>query len=524
MTTVTGTNCSCPLSVALGVACLVAFWLGDNPGQELVALGLMTALGGVIGDVPVGMGARAATARPTRSSGRSAASRTSRRSPVLRLRSYRAIRALEGRVGRTRGETDRMPATLGPRMGRDVPSPVAPSAHETTVEIGAGPADEEPMTPVSPVTLDDDQFSPELALVDPDLAGRLRLTLPDPELERVPLSPTGLPREVDVVPRLRLAPTPVEKPEVVAEPVVEKPEGVEEPVVVEEPSAFEASRVVAASGVLDEPHVVAEEHDGPERPEVVEEPVVVEEPSAFEGSHAVAASGVLDEPHEVDEPHDDDDVGEAELGGESLRVEPRPVDIGTPAPLTPVAATTAAWPPVPDRDTDLDPERGRLRRLVFVFGVGMVVASLAVVGLVALFGDRDPPPSLTLAGPAPAPQPGAPKPGSGEAQGGSAPSTPSGSTSAKKQSAPAAAPAAGSQRLVWAPVEGAVSYRVELFRGDRQVLRETTRSPAIVIPAKWKHQGRVQSLTPGTYRWYVWPVLSSGPGAKAVVQAELVVP
>ena len=369
-------------------------------------------------------------------------------------------------------------------MGRDVPSRVAPSAHETTVEIGAGPADEEPMTPGSPVTLDDDHVSPELALVDPDLAGRLRLKLPEPDLEPGPPPPTQPPRDVDVVPRLSLAPPPVEEPEVVAEPVVV------------------------------------------EKPGVVGAPDVVEEPRAFEESHLVAASGVLDEPHEVDAQHDDDDVGEAKLGGASLRVEPRPVDIGTPAPLTRAVTTTAAWPPVPDSGSDLDPERGRLRRLVFVFGVGMVVASLAVVGLVALFGEPDPPPPLTLAGQTPSP--GAPQPGSSEAQGSSSPSTPSESSSARKQSAPAppsaAPPAAGSRRLVWAPVEGAVSYRVELFRGGRQVFRETTRSPAIVIPAKWKHQGRAQSLTAGTYRWYVWPVLSSGPGAKAVVQAELIVP
>ena len=49
MTTVTRTSWFLPLfSVALGVACLVAFWLGDNPGEGLFALGLMTALGGVI--------------------------------------------------------------------------------------------------------------------------------------------------------------------------------------------------------------------------------------------------------------------------------------------------------------------------------------------------------------------------------------------------------------------------------------------------------------------------------------------
>ena len=32
-------------SVALGVACLTAFWLGGNPGDGLFALGVMSAAG-----------------------------------------------------------------------------------------------------------------------------------------------------------------------------------------------------------------------------------------------------------------------------------------------------------------------------------------------------------------------------------------------------------------------------------------------------------------------------------------------
>ena len=36
--------------------------------------------------------------------------------------------------------------------------------------------------------------------------------------------------------------------------------------------------------------------------------------------------------------------------------------------------------------------------------------------------------------------------------------------------------------------------------------------------------GRVERLTPGSYRWYVWPVNANGPAAAAVVQATLDVP
>jgi hypothetical protein len=80
------------------------------------------------------------------------------------------------------------------------------------------------------------------------------------------------------------------------------------------------------------------------------------------------------------------------------------------------------------------------------------------------------------------------------------------------------------RRFAWAPVTGAVSYRFELFRGDEQVLRTTTTNPAYELPTSWDHEGREESLTPGSYRWYVWPVLASGPAEAAIVQARLDVP
>lgn len=75
----------------------------------------------------------------------------------------------------------------------------------------------------------------------------------------------------------------------------------------------------------------------------------------------------------------------------------------------------------------------------------------------------------------------------------------------------------------WPPVDGAVAYRVEFFRGNEQVLAATTKAPRIEVPSSWRHAGGEERLSPGVYRWYVWPV-RPGRGAKdgpAIVQARL---
>jgi hypothetical protein len=92
-----------------------------------------------------------------------------------------------------------------------------------------------------------------------------------------------------------------------------------------------------------------------------------------------------------------------------------------------------------------------------------------------------------------------------------------------EQTKPAAA-APDTRRFAWAPVEGAVGYRVELFRGDKQVLIANTRSPVYELASRWRHRGRAERLIPGSYRWYVWPVLRDGRAGTAVVQAKLSIP
>ena len=88
----------------------------------------------------------------------------------------------------------------------------------------------------------------------------------------------------------------------------------------------------------------------------------------------------------------------------------------------------------------------------------------------------------------------------------------------------AVAPAAAeTRRFAWAPVDGAVGYHVELFRGNDRVLAKDTKEPVLELAPSWRYQGRTVTLTPGEYRWYVWPVTASGRGTQAVVQAKLTV-
>jgi hypothetical protein len=72
-------------------------------------------------------------------------------------------------------------------------------------------------------------------------------------------------------------------------------------------------------------------------------------------------------------------------------------------------------------------------------------------------------------------------------------------------------------------VDGAVGYHVELFRGNDRVLAKDTKEPVLELAPSWRYQGRTVTLTPGEYRWYVWPVTASGRGTQAVVQAKLTV-
>ena len=95
---------------------------------------------------------------------------------------------------------------------------------------------------------------------------------------------------------------------------------------------------------------------------------------------------------------------------------------------------------------------------------------------------------------------------------------------AAKTTPGSATAAAEPRRFAWAPVEGAVAYHVELFRGADRVLAKETKEPILELGSTWRFEGRLVHLTPGSYRWYVWPVTKTGRATEAVVQAKLSIP
>lgn len=80
------------------------------------------------------------------------------------------------------------------------------------------------------------------------------------------------------------------------------------------------------------------------------------------------------------------------------------------------------------------------------------------------------------------------------------------------------------QRFAWAPAPGASTYQIELFRGSSKVFEAETKRPAFALPARWVFDRRPQTLEPGTYRWYVWPVSSGTRASRAIVQSSLFIP
>ena len=59
--------------------------------------------------------------------------------------------------------------------------------------------------------------------------------------------------------------------------------------------------------------------------------------------------------------------------------------------------------------------------------------------------------------------------------------------------------------LAWKPVAKATYYNVQLYRNGRKILTIWPRTTSFQLQRSWSYAGRSYKLTPGPYRWYVWP-------------------
>ncbi len=59
--------------------------------------------------------------------------------------------------------------------------------------------------------------------------------------------------------------------------------------------------------------------------------------------------------------------------------------------------------------------------------------------------------------------------------------------------------------LAWRGVPKATYYNVQLYRGGRKILTAWPSTTSFRLQRSWRFEGRAYRLTPGLYRWYVWP-------------------
>jgi hypothetical protein len=59
--------------------------------------------------------------------------------------------------------------------------------------------------------------------------------------------------------------------------------------------------------------------------------------------------------------------------------------------------------------------------------------------------------------------------------------------------------------LRWTPVRGASYYNFQLYRGGKKILSVWPRKASLQLKSSWRFHGRRYRLSPGRYRWYVWP-------------------
>jgi hypothetical protein len=316
----------------------------------------------------------------------------------------------------------------------------------------------------------------------------------------------------------------------------------------------EAARAPADEAILVERHTFRESVQAPEvvapvapvapevvAPEVVApEPVVREpeaEPVVVEPLVDVAPVPVVAQPEPV--------VAEPEPVAS-----PEPAEMAPPPPARERAAARAmaAAPP--------PPRRRRFRSVVLM----SAIASVAAVGILSYLDEASVPDRLRPSWPVaddgtstatpPRKAPTKPKAPSSKKPARTTPTTPNPKASGKpvRKNGQTTTPTANGQRLsskkqkpqpaskkpaaaapeprrfAWAPAAGALSYHVELFRGNDRVLVTDTKQPVLELGPTWRHEGRLMRLQNGSYRWYVWSVTKHGRDPQAIVQATLSVP
>ncbi len=67
-------------------------------------------------------------------------------------------------------------------------------------------------------------------------------------------------------------------------------------------------------------------------------------------------------------------------------------------------------------------------------------------------------------------------------------------------------------QFTWAPVAGAHSYRLVLYRSGARIYEAVTKKPRQTLPLRWTFGGKPYRLSKGSYRWVVIPRLGA-PGA-----------
>jgi hypothetical protein len=85
------------------------------------------------------------------------------------------------------------------------------------------------------------------------------------------------------------------------------------------------------------------------------------------------------------------------------------------------------------------------------------------------------------------------------------------------------APSGPSVRFAWAPVGGATSYEVEVYHHNVRAYAGSTSQSSIEIPESSSRPALPNTLSPGRYRWYVWPVRAGKRDPVAIVSAQLLV-